>query len=586
MTDTLDSIETGVLLDPITLEVVHSALNSLADQMALTVARTAYSGIVRDVLDFSTAFCDPSGTMIAQGMTLVVHLGSFPRAVRTVREKFDGDINEGDIFVMNDPYSSGGIHLPDIFIIKPVFIDGVIEGYSTAVAHHTDVGGSVPGSQSTGSTEIFQEGLMIPMMKLYERGAPVSQVFDFIATNVRVPIKVLGDVRAEIAGVLVGEREFTNLAAKYGIQTIRGCMAELVRQSERLAREDIAAIPDGRYEHTSYIDSDGVLDERVVIHAAVLVSGDTITVDLTGSSSQVPAGINSPIAFTKSAARGAVRMVLGDDIPNAVGYFRAIDVIAPEGSVVNPVLPAACAVRGITGARIMDAVLGALAQALPKKVPADGEGGNASIVIGGTNNRGETYICADAFAGARGGSPGSDAFEGIPHPYANIANTPVELVELDNPVLVEEYSIVPDTAGAGMHRGSFAQSKSYRLLEGTASMEVRSDKRTNLPYPLQGGSTGAPSMNWLRRDGESHLLPTLVSKQKLIAGDVVTHVLAGGAGWGNPMQREPQAVLWDITEGKLSVDRAFEQYGVVLSPDHSVVDAGATASERGSRSGK
>ncbi|MCP9955681.1 hydantoinase B/oxoprolinase family protein [Actinomadura madurae] len=565
-------------IDPITLEVVRSGLDSLADQMALTVSHTAYSGIVRDVLDFSTAFCDVTGEMIAQGLTLVCHLGSFPAAVKSVLTKFSGCIHPGDIYIMNDPYSSGGIHLPDIFIIKPVFVADRLEGFVGAVAHQIDVGGAVPGSQCTGATEIFQEGLMIPTMKLYERGEANEAVFDFLRTNVRIPYKVLGDVRAEIAAVNVGEREYKVLAGRYGPDVVRRCTRSLLDLSERIARSDIREMPDGVYSHTSYIDGDAVLDEPVVIKAEVTIEGDEITIDLTESSPQVAAGVNSPIAFTESTARGAVRTLLSADVPNAAGYFRAIHVLTKAETVVHPVLPAACAVRGITGARIMDCVLGALAQAVPERVPADGEGGNTCICIGGEAAPGdERFIYADAFAGARGGAPWGDGVEGMPHSYANIANTPVELIEHDHPLRVERYAIIPDSAGAGMHRGALSQVRSIRMLAQAGTMEIRSDKRTHLPYGLQGGSPGTPSVNILHRDGAEIVLPTLVSKQILRKDDVVVQVLAGGGGWGDPLDRDVAAVERDVQQDKITPAKASADYGVVVDQETGEADGEATA---------
>lgn len=564
-------------IDPITLEVVRSGLDSLADQMALTVSHTAYSGIVRDVLDFSTAFCDVTGEMIAQGLTLVCHLGSFPAAVKSVLTKFSGCIHPGDIYIMNDPYSSGGIHLPDIFIIKPVFVADRLEGFVGAVAHQIDVGGAVPGSQCTGATEIFQEGLMIPTMKLYERGEANEAVFDFLRTNVRIPYKVLGDVRAEIAAVNVGEREYKVLAGRYGPDVVRRCTRSLLDLSERIARSDIREMPDGVYSHTSYIDGDAVLDEPVVIKAEVTIEGDEITIDLTESSPQVAAGVNSPIAFTESTARGAVRTLLSADVPNAAGYFRAIHVLTKAETVVHPVLPAACAVRGITGARIMDCVLGALAQAVPERVPADGEGGNTCICIGGEAAPGdERFIYADAFAGARGEHRGGRR-------RGNAA-----LVRQHRQHAGRAHRARPPAArGALRHHPRLRRSRyaSWGPLPGPFHPDARPGRHHGDSLgqadasPVRAARRVArhPSVNILHRDGAEIVLPTLVSKQILRKDDVVVQVLAGGGGWGDPLDRDVAAVERDVQQDKITPAKASADYGVVVDQETGEADGEATA---------
>ena len=566
-------------VDRITLEVVQNALGALVDEMALTVMRTAYSGVVKDALDYSTAFCDRHGEMIAQGLTIVAHLGSFPSAVRSVLTGYAGRIYPGDMFILNDPYGSGGIHLPDIYVIKPVFVARSLEGFSCVVAHHTDVGGLVPGSNSTSSREIFQEGINIPTLKLYERGVPNEAIFAILEKNVRVPDKVLGDLRAEITAAIIGEREYLRMVGRYGAHNLRTIASELLDLSERMARSEIRALPNGTYEFTDYIDADGVLQEPVALKVAVIVEDERVIVDFAGSSPQVRAGINSPLAFTESAARGAVRMVLDPGIPNSAGYFRCIDVRAPEASVVNPRSPAPCGARGITGFRIVDAVLGALAQAVPARVPADGEGGNTIVSIGGYNTRYEPFVYVDLIAGSRGGAPWGDGPEGVPHPNANIANTPVEVVEVGLPIRIEEYGLLPDSGGAGEHRGALAQVRQLRLLAEDAVLEIRSDKRSHPPYGLQAGSQGTPSANILNPGPGERLLPTLAGTT-LRCGDVLRHVMAGGAGWGDPLQRDPELVRQDVRAEKLTREYAEPEYGVVVDASATSVDSIATERRR------
>ena len=558
-------------VDPVTFEVLRNGLDSLVDEMALTVMRTAYSGIVKDALDYSTAFADRNGRVIAQGLTIVLHLGSFPVAVRSILDKYADAIEPGDIYILNDPYTSGGIHLPDIYVIKPVFYEGELQGFSCVVAHHTDVGGIVPGSNSTNSTEIYQEGLRIPTLKLYDKGTPNETLLKILETNVRLPDKVLGDLRAEVAAAATGERGFQRLLQRYGAATVLRYMDALLDYSERLAREEIRDLPDGTFGFTSYIDGDNMEGGPVTIQVELEVHGDRITVDFSGSSPQVKAGINSPLPFTKSATFGAIRQIMDPAIPNCDGYTRLIEVRAPEASVVNPRLPAACGARGITGFRVIDAVLGALSQAVPHLVPADGEGGNTILSIGGYDSGIRPYAFVDLFSGARGGRPTGDGPEGVPHPGSNNSNTPVEIAEVETPVRIEEYSILKDTGGPGKYRGSLSQVRRVRCLVDDSTLQIRSDKRRYRAYGLHGGKEGEASWNILNPGDGEVVLPTL-SVSPMQRGDVIIHLMASGGGWGDPMDRDPERVRADVWNEKMSIEHARREYGVAIDPETLQVD--------------
>ena len=549
-------------IDPITFEVIRNGLDTLVDEMALTVMRTAHSGVVKDAMDYSTAFCDRNGQVVAQGLTIVCHLGSFPAAVASVINKYGDNMADGDIFILNDPYTSGGIHLPDVYVIQPVFVKDNLEGFAGVVAHHTDIGGIVPGSNSTDSTEIYQEGLRIPTLKLYDQGTPVEAMFAILETNVRVPDKVLGDLRAQIAAVKTGERGLIRLTDRYGTDSVRDNMDALIDYSEQLAKEEISAIPDGLYRSTGHIDADNVADGPMVLQVSVKVSGDRVTVDFDGSSPQMKAGINSPLPFSKAAVYGALRLLMDPNIPNSAGYTRLIDVNAPEATVVNPVLPAACGARGITGFRIMDTVLGALAQAVPDRVPADGEGGNTIISIGGHGETG-AFAYVDLFAGARGARPSGDGPDGVAHPAANISNTPVEIAEVETPVRIEEYGLLANSGGAGKYRGALSEVRSVRCLAQDALLQLRSDKRRYRPFGLEGGREGSPSYNILN-PGDTETILTTMGTAPMRNGALIRHELASGGGWGNPLERDPDMVLSDLLDEKISIDHAREIYGVIF----------------------
>ena len=566
-------------IDPITFEVVRNAFDSLVDEMAITVMRTAQSGVVKDAMDYATVFCDREGRVIAQGVTVVLMANVFPDAIAAVLDRFAGDINPGDVFIANDPYGSGGSHLPDVYIMRPIFIDDQLEGFSGVTAHQADIGGLVPGSNSTNSTEIYQEGLRIPTVKLYEAGVLSETMWNLIEHNVRVPKTVLGDMRAQIAATSVGERGYRLLAERYGKKELRRYTDAILEYSEAMVRAEIHDLPDGTYRFLDHIDGDGIESGTVIVRVAVTVAGDGVIVDFEGSSPQAKAGINSVLTFTKSATFGAIRMIIDPTIPNSAGCYRPIEVRAPLGSVVNPRLPGAVGARGVTGYRIVDSVLGALSQAVPNRVPAEGEGGNTIISIGGYDEDFEPFAFVDLFAGARGGGPLGDGVEGVSHPAVNISNTPVEIAEVELPVRFERYSIEQNTGGPGKHRGALAQVRQVKSLAHNAILQIRSDKRKYPPYGLHGGKPGSPSWNILNPgDGET-VLPTMGTTE-LKRGDVIRHVMASGGGWGDPLERDPEAVEADIRDEKVTIDHALTQYGVIIDPATLRADLVATATER------
>ena len=370
-------------IDPITLEVIKNALSSVADEMALVLMRSAYSPVVRDSMDYSTALCDRHGQVIAQGLTLAVQLGAFPDAMQHLTSRYANNMLPGDIFIMNDPYGAGGQHLPDIYVIEPLFWDGAIEGYACTMAHHSDVGGIAPGSVAIHATDVFQEGLRLPMLKLYQAGQPNDSLFQIIEKNTRQPIQVLGDLRAQLAACAIARRGFAAVQKRYGGTAVRPYLEAIMDQAERLMREFIRGIPDGDYRFTDWIDGLGETPEKLKIMVCVSVQGDEVEVDFTGTSAQVQGAINCPIAMARSATYCAIRCVTSPDIPNCEGYMRPLRFLAPEGTILNPVLPAACGARGVMGYRVFDAIMGALAQVVPERVVAAGEGGPTLFSVGG-----------------------------------------------------------------------------------------------------------------------------------------------------------------------------------------------------------
>jgi N-methylhydantoinase B len=560
-------------IDPITFAVIKSGLDSIADDMAYTVIRIARSEIVKDVMDFSAALCAADGQMVAQAKTIAQHLGAVPEAMAAVLATFGADLNEGDAVIMNDPYH-GGMHLPDIFMFMPLFHAGRRRAFAVVICHHTDVGGRVPGSNASDSTEIYQEGLRIPPLKLYDRGVLNQTLATMIRINVRVPERVWGDLSAQYAAAQVGKRGLNKLIARYGADEVEAYMAELMDYAERLTRAEIKEWPKGRYEFTDYIDGDGFSERPIPIKATVVVRDDgSLSVDYTGSSPQVKGALNSTLSFTRSLTYLSVRCVLSREIPNNVGVFRCIEVKVPEASVLNPVLPGPCAARALTGYRVFDTMLGALAQIVPDRVPAAGEGGNSVICISGLRENRKPFIIVDMICGAWGGRPDKDGLEAVTNASQNLSNMPVEVMEAEHPVRVEEYAFVPDSCGAGRWRGGVGLRRAYRILAHEALLQLRSDRVTFRPYGLAGGAPGGASQNFIEIANRREPLPSKVT-MSVPRDALIIHEQAGGGGFGNPLLREPHRVQADYADGKISAEFARRHYRVVFDGDGEVDSAG------------
>ena len=561
------SAASSIVRDPFARELIKNALVALADEMALTIHRTARSFVVKEALDFSTALFLADGQLIAQGTCLPFHLGAMPFAVRSCTREYAGRILPGDLYITNDPYD-GSTHLPDIVLVKPIFAADTLIGYSVALAHMTDIGGRMPGGNASDSTEIYQEGLRIPPSRLWREGVPDETMFRLIQRNVRVPDKVLGDIRSLVAACGVGEREFVKLALRYGLDAFDAACRELLDYTERFTRSEIAKLPKGTWQFVDYLDGDGIDPDPIKFVATVTIGTDEMTIDLTGSAPQVRGAINCVYPFTLSTALACVRSIVDLSIPNNAGYFRPIKVIAPEGSVVNPRPPAAVAARGITGIRIADTIFGALAQAVPHILPACGANApDVGVSFGCSDAHGSAYVYLEFLLGSWGGGPHRDGMDACTGTLVNYSNAPAEMIEADQPIAIERYGFVPDTGGPGRFRGGLAIERHLRFRANNATLQIRSDRRDHPPYGLEGGLPGAPSNVSIRRaDGREE-----ACKAKFLTtvnvGDLLKIRLAGGGGHGDPHQRDPAAVLADVLEEKISVAHAREVYGVLIAGD-------------------
>jgi len=565
--------------DPIAFELFKNALFSIADEMALTIVRTAYSGVIKDVMDFSTAFCDAEGRTVAQGLTLPAHLCSFPDALAATIRRYGDRMQPGDVYCLNDPFE-GGMHLPDVFVLQPIFHGGARVAFAATICHQTDMGGRVAGSNASDSTETYQEGLRIPPVKMYDRGEPNETLFRLIEKNVRVPDRVFGDLRAQLAACHIAETAFLRLLERHGVEQVGDWMRELIDYTERMTRAAVRALPDGEWSFEDWIDDDGVdYGTPIPLRVTLRKSGDTLVADWTGSSPQVKGAINNTLSFTKAATYTCIRSILPADIPNNEGFYRAVDVVAPSGTIANCVLPAATAARGLTGFRMVDCCFGALALMLPDRVFAASEGGNTGISIGGYDAERRPFIYVEFFASAWGGRPWADGLDGNTNIFNNICLQPAEVCEVEQPLAVVSMNFMPDSGGPGRFRGGMSVRREYRLFEEEAVLQVRSDRRDFRPYGLYGGNPGRPSCNVLNPDTEARALPgKFIMAMK--RDDVFRHDQPGPGGWGDPLERDPAHVLRDVRNELVGLASAREDYGVILDPATWKVDAAATAALR------
>lgn len=568
-----------MIRDAVTFEVFRNAVTGLADEMAITILRTAHSQLVANSMDFSAALCDAHGRVIAQANTLPVHLGSIPAAMDEILAEFDGGIRDGDVYLLNDP-SRGGMHLPDIFAVAPVFAEDVLLGFAVTVVNHTDVGGWAAGSMAVQSTSIFAEGVQIPPSRLADAGAVNETFLQLILRNVREPELLRGDLESQLAACHTGAEGLRALAARHGADGLAALVDELLDYSETLLRTALSEAVEGTYEFTDHIDDDGLGSGPIPIRVKATLSDAGIELDFTGSAPQVDSALNATASFTRSAAYAALQGVLAADIPANSGFYRPFTFVIPEGSILDGQRPSARGARGLVGFRIIDAVLGALAPVFPTRVPAAGEGGPDGIAIGVVGADGESLVLWDPLAGAWGARPDRDGVDGISSLGANLTNTPVEELERSGHLRIDGYGYLPDSGGAGRWRGGLATFRDMTLLAPEATVQIRSDRRTFLPYGLAGGAPGTPSLNVLDRGGPDERV--LASKPHFVmtAGTRHRHVTAGGGGHGSPWERTADRVLEDVRDGKVTREGAARDYGVAITDD-GTVDETATARLRG-----
>lgn len=584
--------------DPATLEILRSHFNAIASGMGHVIERTSFTTFVKESADFATALAAPSGEFYVYPKTVgvTIFLGlSLKRAIEEV-----GELEPGDIVITNDPYTTDGLatHLPDVHVFKPIFIDGELLSYAWSFVHVSDVGGLVPASISPKATDIHQEGLRIPPVKLYRRGEPNPDVHLLLGANSRVPHLNLGDINAMVAAMQTAETRLAAMVRKFGADTVKHGMTDLLEQAAARARKVIEKIPDGTYSFADYLDDDMMSDTPIRLAVNVTVEGGDMTIDFSDCDPQVHTAFNLVTNGSRHSfmLQGLINYIISSDpfIPVNGGITHPIKVIAPRGTLVNPEYPAAVGIRHTITMRLYNAVHGALAQALPEDIPAAGAGQAAIVVLStpddaaGTGARKVTVV--EPMGGGGGGQSDMDGVDGIDHASGFLKNTPIESLEQHIDILVHRYELMPDTAGAGLRRGGHAVRLDFEIVKPDSIVTARGMERLRFqPWGLAGGGAGSLGSVVLNPDRPDEQALQKISVLTPQVGDVVSIRSPGGGGWGNPYERPPERVLEEVESGLLSRESAETLYGVVLQDAGSgvlQVDEARTAQRRRETAGR
>lgn len=552
-------------LDPITLEILFNALRSVTDETFAALMKSAYSTNIKERHDHSTTIMDRRGRLVVQAhQSLPIHLASMWGLMESLLARYPEDqIQEGDLFVANDPFVAGGTHLPDVNMAMPVFAAGRLVAFVCNIAHHADIGGAAPGSMAGGMSEIFQEGLRIPVVRLFRRGELQQDLLDLLLLNVRVPEERRGDYFAQIAASRLGVRRLEEVIGTHGLGVVEAAFDQIIARTERRMREAIREIPDGRYRFEDVMDGDGLEAFDIPIRVEVEVAGDRIRFDFAGTAPQVPGSINVTLNATVAAVGYALKALLDPEVPNNQGMLDVLEVSAAPGTLVNAVFPAPVSSRAHTSQRIIDVVLGALAPALPERAVAAANGANSMAVFAGTDPRtGRPYVYLETLGGGMGGRPMKDGKDGVQVGITNTSNLPVEAIELEYPLLVEEYSLIPDSGGAGRHRGGLGLRRVVRprapcLFNGVG------ERFRHRPWGLFGGMPGASGRFLIiEPDGIRRRIHDKPGEVKLSPEQALVVETPGAGGWGPPAERDPDALAEDLASGKFTPQFLRAHYGV------------------------
>jgi N-methylhydantoinase B len=536
--------------DPVTVEVIRNAMIYAAEEMGIALRDASYSPNIKERMDHSCALFDAPGRLIAQAEHIPAHLGSLPWGVRNTLALLRSEPQRpGDLFILNDPYIAG-THLNDIMLIRPLFWRGTIVGYSVNKAHHVDVGGRTPGSLSSDARELCEEGIIVPLMRILREGEEVPETVEMILANVRSPDTTRGDLRAQVAAASLGERRVAELLDRYGRDVVEGAWDAILRQGEASARRALAVLPHGRYTAQDCLEDDLADGGLRWIRVAVTAGADGVTVDFAGTDAQVPRPINAIFGVTNAAVLYALKAVCDPHSVMNDGWLRPIRIEAPSGTVINPIKPAPVGVGNTeTNQRIADTVLRALAGAVPDRVCAASNGSMNNVTMGGVGGSAQAWTFYETIAGGMGGRLGLDGIDGIHCNMTNTMNTPIESIEQSIPVRFRAYELRPGTGGQGRWRGGCGVRREWELLAEEATVSILTERNRIAPWGLAGGGDGGLARHLVRRaDGTEEVLPSKHTT-RLRRGEVLVIQTPGGAGYGDPAARDPEAIRRDRDAG-------------------------------------
>jgi N-methylhydantoinase B/oxoprolinase/acetone carboxylase alpha subunit len=558
------------VLDSYRLDILSSALTALTEEIEITLLRSAYSQVVKEAQDASCAIFTADGRIVAQPVVIPGHLGSMKYMLAACLEAFPaGGLSPGDVLISNDPYQ-GGSHLPDIALFRPVFHESGLIAFAGCIIHYTDVGGMVPGSNPQRATELYQEGLVLPPMKLQDAGKPNETLRALIRANVRNPHIFFGDLSAQEAAMLTGERRMLQLVERFGADSIRQAMDMLIDITARKARAEVAAMKRGSYVFEDFMDHDGInLDTPIGIRVRLDVTGDKLRFDFTGTDPQVMGPLNAPLSKTWTTVFYCVMCALSDDIAFNDGVAAVIDIHVPEGTVLNPHHPAPVNARSVTVNRVADVALGALALAVPERLGAQSCGVPTGVSFGGVDPRtGRNFVFYESYCGGMGATRHGDGADGVSTGTSNAMNIPVEAIEIDYPIRIRRYELSPDTGGSGTFRGGLGIVREYEMLAESASINVRGDRAKFAPGGVHGGLDGSKSRYLLvEADGEREI-PSKYSA-RIRRGERLRVTTPGGGGYGPATARDRALLADDLDNGKITAAKTEADYGPVAMPKPS-----------------
>ena len=542
-------------IDIISLEITWNNLKSIADESYITLMKSAFSTNIKERHDHSTAITNSKGKLIAQAENaLPAHLASMGGLIQHVIDEYGENIFEGDIFIANDPHVAGGTHLPDINMAMPIFSKNQLMGFVANIVHHADVGGAAVGSMSGGLNEIYKEGLRIPLVRLYNKGKIVRDVFRLLLLNMRLSDERKGDLNAQISACRLGVKRVKELISKHDEVYLNNTFEEILKRSKIRMQAAISKIPDGDYSFTDYMDDDGLNTKNIKISVTIKKKGKKILFDFSDTDEQVEGNFNLTFNATQSSVCYSLKALLDPDLPNNSGIFDAIEIKIPKGSLLNCLSPASVALRLNTCQRVVDVVLGAFIEILPKKITGAANGANTSAVFAGINpNNGQRYVYLETLGGGMGGRYSKDGKDGVQVHLTNTSNLPVEAIEMEYPLRVEEYSFVENSGGAGKYRGGLGIRRIIRPIAHKCEFSGVGERFKHSPWGVFGGKPGKPGKFFIKhKNGKITKLSSKSASIYTTEKDAIIMETPGAGGYGDPKKRSKENLLKDKISGKFS----------------------------------